>query len=77
MAFFEVNADTGVSASEYGEFMNMTDKVMIPDNIKFKSINQGARPIRSYPTNGFQLNVEIWYDFLFHYEFSASGIKSK
>ena len=74
MAFFEVNAANGISTSEYNHSpYNMTDVVKIP-NTPFYPTRKGDGPIRSFPTNGFELNVEIRYDNLFSNEFSGTEV---
>ena len=68
MAMFEVDAETGFSTSEMTMPVGMVDEVRWPEISEDREKIQG-REDRTFPANGFELNLAIRYDNLFAAQF--------
>ena len=69
MAMFEVDAETGFSTSEMNNWpAGMVDEVKWPEISEDREESQD-REDRTFPANGFELNLAIRYDNLFAAQF--------
>ena len=68
MAMFEVDAESGFSTSEMKMPVGMVDEVKWPEISEDREESQD-REDRTFPANGFELNLAIRYDNLFAAQF--------
>ena len=69
MAMFEVDAETGFSTSEMNNWPSgMVDEVKWPEISEDREESQDRKD-RTFPANGFELNLAIRYDNLFAAQF--------
>ena len=68
MAMFEVDAETGFSTSELTMPVGMVGEVKWPEISEDREESQD-REDRTFPSNGFTLNLAIRYDNLFAAQF--------